>query len=188
MIETKVENAAQQTLGSVPSSWNIRRVAERMERLKPLCQYNAGTQSKSQRLSVPPDVVPPPITYFLWVQRNAGLKSLYYVGGLLSESNISAFEASYGDMADEASLTAELDVDNFVAESEISDVPAILQHSVLSISTLYKYITAQEHSLEFLLSDEMILKAIKELRTNPYLFFSYGEDAKTLMPVKWGDL
>lgn len=189
MVERKVESAAQQLLGSVPSSWNVRRIAQRLEALKPLVNYAEGSDVKLHReLHIPEGIIPPPATYLSWLQRTKGLRAAFYPNSVLAEDNIKEFETTYLDMIQEAILTAELDVANFVAEGEITPVHEILQRSVLSISALYKYLAAQEHSLEFLLSDEMILRAIKDLWVNPYLYFSYGEDAINLMPVKWEDL
>lgn len=193
MVERKVESAARQVLGSVPSSWNIGKLAEKLERLKPLAKWcpEAANQPEvrlRRPIDIPENVIPPPATYLMWLQRNKGLKAAFYPNSVMSEDNIKEFEHSYMDMIQDALLTAELDVANFVAETEITPVPDVLKRSVLSISSLYKYLAAQEHSLEFLLSDEMILKAIKDLWVNPYLYFSYGEDAITLMPVKWEDL
>lgn len=195
MVERKVESAARQVLGSVPSSWNIGKIAEKLEHLKPLARWSLEDSTLVERegklrrpVNIPADVIPPPATYLMWLQRTKGLRAAFYPASVMSEENIREFERSYMDMIQDAILTADLDVANFVAETEITSVPDILKRSVLSISALYKYLAAQEHSLEFLLSDEMILKAIKDLWVNPYLFFCYGEEAITLMPVKWEDL
>jgi len=191
MVERKVENAARQILGSVPSSWNVGKIAERLEHLKPLAQWHPeGDSSRELRrtIDIPPEIVPPPATYLMWLQRNKGLRAAFYPNSVLGADNIKEFEDSYFDFLEEATLTAELDVANFVAETEISSVPEILTRSVLSISSLYKYLAAQEHSLEFLLNEDMIQRAKKDLWVNPYLYFSYGKDAITLMPVKWEDL
>ena len=193
MVERKVENAARQVLGSVPSSWNVGKIAEKLENLKPLAKWGSDDESQAdiklrRPINIPLDAIPPPATYLMWLQRNKGLKAVFYPNSVMSEDNIKEFEHAYMDMVQDALLTAELDVANFVAETEITPVSDVLKRSVLSISSLYKYLAAQEHSLEFLLSDDMILRAIKDLWVNPYLYFSYGEDAITLMPVKWEDL
>ena len=180
MSVQSVANAARQALGSVPSSWGLERIDERLSKLRPMNDQSV--------LEVDPELVPPPSTYVLWLLRSRGISYAFYQSSVLNETNIQEFEKTYEDMAREAKLTAELDVANFIAEQSISPVMSIMQRSVLAISCLYKYIAAQENSLEFVLTDELILKAIKELRANPYLFFVYGEDAKNLMPVLWEDL
>ena len=139
-------------------------------------------------LELDPTLIPPPSTYLLWLVREKGIAYAFYHNSVLNEANIALFESRYQDLAEEAKLTAELDISNFWAEQSISPIMQILQKSVMSISSLYRYIAAQENSLEFVLTDETILKAIKELRANPWLFFCYGKDAMSLMPVLWGDL
>lgn len=180
MSQLQVENAARQALGSVPSSWHIDKIDERLMMLKPMCQQSV--------IKLDPMLKPPPSTYLLWLVREKGISFAFYQNSVLNEENISLFESKYQEMAEEAKLTAELDISNFWAEQSISTKEQILKKSVMSISSVYRYIAAQENSLEFVLTDEVILKAIKELRANPWLFFCYGEAAMSLMPVLWGDL
>lgn len=181
MFERRVENAARLTLGSVPSSWDLRKISERLSQLAPL-------RYRGCPVDVPEHYQPPPSTYLLWLRREKGISYVFYPTSVLKEENIDTFQGQYPDMAKEARLTAELDVANFAAELEITPLNDLLLQPVLSISLLYRYIAAQEQSMEFLLSDDMILKAINELRANPYLFFAYGENAQKLMPSLWEDL
>ena len=180
MSTQQVENAARQALGSVPSSWDVRRISDRLERIKPL--------NEQPILELDPTLVPPPATYVLWLLRAKGMSFVYYTNAIVADANISEFERNYEELAEDAKLLSELDVANFVAELEVSSIDVLMERSCLAISPLYKYIAAQERSLEFLLTDDMILRAIKELRANPYLFFTYGKSAQSLMPVLWGDL
>jgi len=178
--EEKIRNAAGRVLGSVPSFWHLDQIAERLDRLKPLSEQNV--------MKLDPALKMPPSAYLSWLLREKGWAYIVHNASVLSEATITAFEQQYNDMAESAQLLAKLDKSNFVAESSITPIQDLLQKSVLSISTLYRYIAAQEYSMEYLLTDELILKAIKELGSNPYLFFAYGEDAQELMPVLWEDL
>lgn len=180
LSEDKIRSAAGRVLGSVPSSWHLARIAERLSNLAPL--------SRQSVLKIPQDRKMPPATYMAWLLKEFGLGKMVYTNSLLEEATIAEFEGHYTDFAEEAQLVARLDVSNFVAERSITPISELLKKSVLSISDLYRYIAAQENSMEFELTDDLILRAIKELSSNPWRFFSYGEDAQELMPVLWEDL
>ena len=178
--EEKVRSAAERVLGSVPSFWHLSKIAERLGKLNPL--------SEQRVMQLDPSYKMPPGTYLSWLLREKGISFMAYTSSVIADPVIGEFEGHYDDFAEEAMLLAKLDVSNFAAELSITPVDSLLRKSVLSISTLYRYVAAQKHSMEYTLTDEVIAKAIKELTSNPWLFFSYGEDAKELMPVLWEDL
>lgn len=180
VTEERIRSAAGQVLGSAPSVWNFGEIARRLDSLQPLSEQPVIRLDSSYAM--------PPVTYFYWLLRNKGAGSLAYTTSIVSAANISEFEADYRDLAEEAMLTARLDRSNFAAERSITPLDQLLHHSLLAITAVYRYIAAQENSLEFMLTDKLILKAIKEIRANPFLFFAYGQDEMSLMPVLWEDV
>lgn len=178
--EEKIKDAAGRVLGSVPSFWHLPQIAARLSELQPL--------SEQRVLKIDPKYKMPPATYFAWLLKEKGVEYMVYTNAVLADDTISYFESRYNDFAEEAQLLARLDVSNTAAERSITPLDVLLQKSVLSISALYRYIVAQETSMEYVLTDEVVEKAKKALTANPWLFFSYGDNAQELMPVLWGDL
>ena len=178
--EEKIKDAAGRVLGSVPSFWSLSKIAERLAELQPL--------SAQRVLKVDDKYKMPPATYLTWLLREKGLSYMVYTNAVLANDIIAEFESHYNDFAEEAQLLAKLDVSNVAAERSITSLEALLQKSVLSVTALYRYIVAQENSMEYALTDLVIERAIKELTANPWLFFSYGEDAQELMPILWEKL
>lgn len=178
--EEQIKDAAGSTLGGVPASWNLYLISKGLD-LAPLNNQSAVTLAC--------EIAPPVSTYLFWLLRVKGLKQLVHSNSILSAEDTAGFAGSYQEMADDAVLQAKLDVSNFVAEQDIvEDLSKLVESPVLSISALYRYIALQERSMEFLVSDELCRKAIKELRVNPYLYFVYGEEAVSLMPILWEEL
>lgn len=178
--EEQIKDAAGATLGGVPASWNLYLISSGLD-LAPLNNQTA--------IKFTCEVIPPVSTYLFWLLRVKGIKQLVYTNSILSADSINGFTNSYQDMAEDAILQAKLDKANFVAEQDITeDIAKLIDSPVLAISELYRYIVTQERSMEFLANDELIRKAIKELRVNPFLYFSYGDDTLELMPILWEEL
>ena len=179
--EKKIADAAELTLGGVPASWNLRRISEALVAIAPMSKQTAVAQTYGK--------YPPVSTYFYWLIRVKGVTHLTYTNSIAASDSITGFNESYQDMADDAVLQAKLDVANFIAEQDITeDMSKLIDSPVLAISAVYRYIATQERSMEFLVSDELMRKAIKELRVNPFLFFVYGDEAIELMPILWEDM
>ena len=177
----QIKGAAGLVLGGVPSSWDVERMIEPFDNLAPL--------SKQTAIELPVEAYPPLTTYLMWLVRVKGLNYLVYARSVLAVDSMESFVNSYQDMAEDAKLIANIDVTNFIAEKDITeDFQKLIDTPVLDITALYRYIATQELSMEFLASDELIRKAVKELRVNPYLFFAYGSDKMQLMPICWGEL
>ena len=179
--EEQIKDAAGSTLGGVPASWNLTRVSEGMEGISQMANQTA--------IKFAYELYPPASTYLFWLLRVKGLQYLTHVNSVISADAITNFNESYQDMAEDALLQAKLDKSNFVAEQDITeDIAKLIESPVLAISELYRYIVTQEKSIEFLASDELIRKAVKELRVNPFLYFVYGDDSIELMPILWEEL
>ena len=178
--EEKIKDAAERVLGSVPYYWSLSKIAERLKGLPPL--------SEQRVLKVEDRYKMPPATYFAWLLKEKGIGDMAYTNAVIADDVLEEFVGHYNDFAEEAQLLAKLDVSNVAAERSITPLEELLQKSVLSISALYRYIVAQENSMEYTLTDQVIEKSKKELTSNPWRFFSYGEEAQGLMPVLWSDL
>lgn len=179
--EHQIEDAAGATLGGVPASWNLHKISEQLE--------GVASMSSQSAIRFDYDLYPPASTFFFWLLRVKGLQYLTHTSSVVSADSIHSFNESYQDMAEDALLQAKLDKSNFVAEQDITkDLGKLIDCPVLAISALYRYVVTQEKSVEFLASDELIRRAVKELRVNPFLYFAYGDEVIGLLPILWEDL
>ena len=171
--EDKIIFCGQLILGSIPDNWlhNMHMLCHEYMDMKPI-QEGYHT---------------PFTTFLLYVINKTGIgNNIIWAGNLVKQ--IPDFVTTYPSMQEEAKSITKLDVLNMQAEMEAFDsIENCIIKPRLAISNLYRYVVAQDLSMELLLTPEDTAKAIKQLRENPYFYFEYL-DYKHLMPTTWEEL
>lgn len=171
--EDKIKKAAQVILNSIPENW--------LHNMSMLCHEYMKMPCMQEGYH------PPFTTFLLHVIDKTGIgNNIIWANNLIKQ--MPSFIAHYPLLQEEAKTITKLDVLNMQAEMDAFDsVENCIIKPRLAISSLYRYVVAQDLSMEFLLTDEDTDKAIKQLRENPYFYFEYL-DYKHLMPITWEEI
>lgn len=148
-----------------------------------------GIMAKLDTLPKVSDNKMPYVTYFLYVHSNESLNTIRFVDAFMSDKVFNAFVNACAGMEKEAGIMASVDFRNFKAEVEaFSNMEEAITNPHLEVSALYRYMAAMQEDYIFLVTQELQADAVKQLRTNPYRYYAYGEHYLPLMPITWGGL
>ena len=105
---------------------------------------------------------------------------------VFSEKIKNSFSEHLITLEDTAKVQVALDDGNFKAEvAAFGDMAIAITSPHLDISALYRYMAAIQQGMLSCITDSLVADAVHCLRSNPYLYFSYGDDYIELMPVTW---
>ena len=177
-VEDKIKRAALIVIGSVPVNWFQTISVDNGKAL--VDAYN-----KMPELA--PSYPVPFTTFLLYMVRKHGITNkILWVGNVME--CMPAFVATYPEMRETARATTELDAANMQAEFDaFGSLENCIVKPKLAISPIYRYLVAQDTNMDILLTEDDRLKAINQLRENPYFYLEYPE-YQNLMPITWEEL
>ena len=135
------------------------------------------------------DRVVPLTTYLLYAKSSLRLDLVTRYEAVFSERMRSSFVDHLDILRNQASVQVPLDDGNFKAEvTAFANMEMAIMAPHLDVSPLYRYMVAIQQGMLMCVDDNLVADAVSCLRTNPYLYFAYGQDFEDLMPIAWGDL
>jgi hypothetical protein len=173
-VEDKIKRAAIIVIGSVPINWFQN-------------TNNALTNAYNNMPELAPSYPVPFTTFLLYIVRKHGITNKILWASSVIDC-IPTFVATYPEMKEIARTTTELDAANMQAEFEaFGSLENCIVKPKLAISPIYRYLVAQDTNMDILLTEDDRLKAINQLRENPYFYLEYPE-YQNLMPITWEEL
>ena len=172
----KLRKAVIAVTGAVPDRWHdtlMADIADTMDGLQPVSRGRPMPYS----------------TFLIYVFNEKGPNGLLYSNTMFGGNCVARFTDKYQQWKEEADVRANVDFQNTAKELEaFNDVEECIKNPHLSISSLFRSIHAQKLAMQSLLTEELIAGARYELRKNPWLYFSFGDEFQNYMPLKWEDI
>ena len=172
----KLKKAVSAVAGAVPDRWHdklMEDIADTMDGLQPVARGRPMPYS----------------TFLIYVFDEKGPNGLLYSNTMFGGNCVARFPDKYQQWKEEADVIANVDFQNNAKELDaFNDVEECIKKPHLSISSLFRYILAQKLAMQSLLTEELIAGARYELRKNPWLYFSFGDQFQNYMPLKWEDI
>lgn len=178
MTNEAVQKALFVVYGGVPQPWAFRlnEIADFIENKIP---HMFSLEEKHTPLS----------TYLIYAKGEARFDLQLAFNVVFSEKMKNSFCTHWTEMKENSKVQVNLDVKNLKSEvNAFGSIESAIVNPHLDISPIYRYTTAIQQSLLHLVDEDLVAKAVLMLRTNPYLFFAYGEDYVDLMPITWEDI
>lgn len=163
--------------GSPPYGWTT---AQRLEEISfMLASFPKITDTHTVPLT----------TYLLFAKGSLrfDLSTLY--SAVFSEKIKNIFLEHLRELQDQARVQVSLDDGNFKAEvAAFGSLEEAITAPHLDVSALYRYMAAIQQGMLMCVEDSLVAEAVRGLRSNPYLYFAYGDDFVPLMPIAWEEL
>lgn len=128
----------------------------------------------------------PLTTYLLFARSHLRFDLSTQFSAVFSEKIKNSFSEHLLTLPTNAKVQVSLDDGNFKAEVvAFGDMSVAISEPHLDISPLYRYMAAIQQGMLSCVTDSLVADAIHCLRVNPYLYYEYGDDYTTLMPITW---
>lgn len=128
-------------------------------------------------------------TYLLFARSSLRFDNSANFDAVFSDKMKSAFIEHTSTLRSQAPVQVALDGGNFRAEvTAFSSMELAITDPHLDVSALYRYMVAIQRGMLMCVDDTLVEEAVSALRTNPFLYFAYGDDFIPYMPIAWEDL
>lgn len=172
----KLVRAANLVLGGVPPKWGKSGFDLVLEFLVKLPEIRDGYAT-------------PHTTYLIYIVNSGDTSAMSFAQAAVNTKMAEGFLNHMGSLDDMTPVLATGDIEGFHREVEaFGDIEQAILKPHLGITPLYRYIAAFQNGLFPLVDTEMMNSAKLQLRTNPFLFFAYGQRMQTYMPLLWKDV
>lgn len=128
----------------------------------------------------------PLVAFLLFAKKFVRIDNSKFFTAIFSQANADRFLQELPIMEEHAKVQAAVDAKNFESEYKaFGDLEKVITAPHLDISAVYRYAAAVQYGYLFAISEQLVSTAIGQLRSNPYLYFAYGDDYIELLPIPW---